>query len=313
MTATAHRLGESAQDTPTRRRRTQHAHLTIAAWGLVSPALALTVIFYIAPMLLLVVMSFYNWPLLGQIRPAGIENYRQAFADSNFWSAVAFTLTFTVVLVPLSLAVSYAAAVIVRSNARGTGFFRTAFFLPVAIGFTAAAYMASVLLTPGTGIINAGLRAVGLTDGQTTWFSDTTTSFWAVVLITIWKNMGVAMILLMAGMQAIPGELFEAARIDGAGWWRRELSITLPLIGRPMALCLVLAVSGTLLTFDQFYVLTKGGPAGSTITAVLFNYTVSFVRYRLGYGAAISILITIIILCITVFQLRAFRARKEPA
>ena len=313
MTTTTYRLDESVRGTSTRRRRTRRARSTIAAWGLVSPALTLTIVFYIAPMLLLVVMSFYNWPLLGQIKPAGIQNYQQAFADANFWSAVAFTLTFTVVLVPLSLAASYATAVIVRSNARGTGFFRTAFFLPVAIGFTAAAYMASVLLTPGTGIINAALHALGLTDGRTTWFSDTTTAFWAVVVITIWKNMGVAMILLMAGMQAIPGELFEAARIDGAGWWRRERSITLPLIGRPLALCLVLAVSGTLLTFDQFYVLTKGGPAGSTITAVLFNYTVSFVRYRLGYGAAISILITIIILSITIFQLRAFRTRKETA
>ena len=280
---------------------------------LLGPALVMVLTFYIAPLVLLVGMSFFHWPMLGEIRPAGLENYSRAFGDAGLADALRFTLGFTLALVPISLLTSYGGALLVRRNRPGTGFFRTSLFLPVAIGFTAAAYMASVLLTPGTGVVNQILAALGLTDGRTTWFSNTTTAFWAVVVITVWKSMGVAMILLMAGMQAIDGELLAAAKIDGAGWWRRETAIILPLIRPSLALCLVLTLSGTFLTFDQFYVLTKGGPAGSTITAVMLTYAESFIRYRMGYGAAVSIIISVIIIAITVVQLVAIRRRGARA
>ena len=120
--------------------------------------------------------------------------------------------------------------------------------------------------------------------------------------------MGVAMILLMAGMQAVPIEVIDAAKVDGAGWWRREAAIVFPLVRRQFALCLLLAVSGSILVFDQFYVLTKGGPSGSTTTTVMYTYEQSFVRYNLGYGAALSMILTVIILILAVVQLRALRS-----
>lgn len=283
----------------------------LVGWLMLSPALGLVITFFVLPLITLVVMSFFNWPLIGSIRPVGLANYEAVLSDGNFGESLKFTLTFTVVLVPITLLVGYAAAVMVRSNVRGTGFFRTSFFLPVPVGLTAAAYMFSVLLAPGTGVFNVLLKAVGVTDGETAWFSATTPAFWAVIMITVWKGIGVPMILFMAGMQSIPDELYEAAKIDGAGWLRRELSITLPLIRNVMALCLVLSVSGTLLTFDQFFVLTKGGPSNSTITAVFYNYVVSFVRYRLGYGAAVSVVLMLIILVVTLFQLRTFRTNAK--
>ncbi|MFC8599043.1 carbohydrate ABC transporter permease [Isoptericola sp. NPDC057191] len=281
-----------------------------AALGLllVSPALLLSLVFFVVPLVLLVVMSFADWPLLGQVRPAGLANYARALGDDTFARALLFSVLFTVALVPLSLLVSYAAAVIVRGEGRVVSFVRTAFFVPVVIGFTAAAYMASVMLMPGTGVLNVLFRSLGLSDGQTAWFTDPTRAFWAIVALTVWKGMGVAMILLMAGMQAVPGEVYDAAKIDGAGWWRREVSVTFPLIRRQFALCLILAVSGTLLVFDQFFVLTKGGPSGATTTAVMYTYAQSFVRYNLGYGAALSMIITAIILALAVIQLRALRA-----
>ena len=302
---------QRARQRPHLRQKYRRRRLT--RWALLSPAVALVSTFYLAPLVLLIVMSFFNWPLLGEIRPAGLDNYARALQDEGLGDALRFTLGFTLALVPLSLLTSYGAALIVRRTAKGTGLFRTAYFLPVAIGFTAAAYMASVLLTPETGVVNQILRGLGITDGRTTWFSDTGTAFWAVVVITVWKNMGVAMILLMAGMQAIEPDLIEAAKIDGAGWWRRERSIVLPLIRSSIVLCLVLTVSGTFLTFDQFYVLTKGGPAGSTITAVMFTYSESFIRYRMGYGAAVSIVISLVIVAITVAQLAAVRSRRAAA
>ncbi|MBN8883945.1 multiple sugar transport system permease protein [Salana multivorans] len=297
-----------------RARRGARRRSSVLGYAMVAPALLLSVVFFVVPMVLLAVMSFYNWPLLGVARPIGIDNYTRAFQDETFFRALGFSALFTVVLVPLSMAVSYAAAVMVRGTGAFVSFVRTAFFMPVVIGFTAAAYMASVMLMSGTGIINVLLRALGLTDGQTAWFTDADRAFWAIVVLTIWKSMGVAMILLMAGMQAVPGEVTDAAKIDGAGWWRREGSIVFPLIRRQFALCLVLALSGTLLVFDQFFVLTKGGPSGATTTAVMYTYSQSFVRYNLGYGAALSLIVTAIILVIALVQLRVLRAdRAEEA
>ncbi|ROS76043.1 carbohydrate ABC transporter membrane protein 1 (CUT1 family) [Curtobacterium sp. PhB130] len=278
------------------------------AWVLVAPALVLALVFFVVPMVLLVGMSFSNWPLLGKVSLAGFGNYAQAFQDAAFWRSLVFSLLFTVVAVPLGMAVSYGAATMVRGEGRFVSFVRTAFFMPVVIGFTAAAYMANVLLVPGTGVINVLLKSVGLTDGDTAWFTAPGSAFWAVIVLTVWKSMGVAMILLMAGMQAVPTEVIEASKIDGASWWRREGSVIFPLVRRQFALCLLLAVSGSILVFDQFYVLTKGGPSGSTTTTVMYTYQQSFVRYDLGYGAALSMILTVIILAIAVVQLRALRS-----
>ncbi|MFC0673143.1 carbohydrate ABC transporter permease [Brachybacterium hainanense] len=275
---------------------------------LVSPALLLSVLFFVLPMILLAAMSFTDWPLLGTPSWAGPEKYVRAFTDRRFLDALAFTALFTAALVPVSIAVSYLTAVMVRGHGRFVAFVRTSFFLPVVIGFTAAAYMAQVMLMPGTGIINIALEAIGASDGRTAWFTQPGTAFWAVLVLSVWKSIGVAMILLMAGMQAVPEELHDAAKIDGAGWWRREASVTFPLIRRQFALCMILSLSGTLLVFDQFYVLTKGGPSGSTTTAVMYTYQQSFVRFDLGYGAALSMVLTGLILVIALVQLRTLRA-----
>lgn len=293
---------------PARRPSRSRNRRSLVGYLLVAPALILALVFFVVPMVLLVAMSFSHWPLLGQITPAGFDNYAHAFGDAAFWQSLGFSLLFTLVAVPAGMAVSYSAAVMVRGEGRFVSFVRTTFFLPVVIGFTAAAYMANVMLIQGTGVINVLLRVTGLTDGQTSWFTMPTTAFWAIVVLTVWKSMGVAMILLMAGMQAVPEEVFDAAKVDGAGWWRRESSIVFPLVRRQFALCLLLAVSGSILVFDQFYVLTKGGPSGATTTTVMYTYQQSFVRYNLGYGAALSMILTIIILILALVQLRALRA-----
>lgn len=290
------------------RRRDRRAAL---GYLLVAPALVLALAFFVVPMILLIGMSFSHWPLLGKATPAGFANYAEAFADSAFWRSMGFSLLFTLVSVPIGMVVSYAAAAMVRGTGRLVSFIRTAFFMPVVIGFTAAAYMANVMLIQGTGIINILLKALHLTDGQTAWFTDGTTAFWAIIVLTVWKSMGVAMILLMAGMQSVPEEVIDASKVDGAGWWRREASIIFPLVRRQVALCLLLAVSGSILVFDQFYVLTKGGPSGSTTTTVMYTYEQSFVRYNLGYGAALSMILTVIILILAVVQLRALRSTGQ--
>jgi multiple sugar transport system permease protein len=282
------------------------------AIGMVSPALILVAVFFFVPMLLLVYMSFTQWPLFtGVPRWIGLDNYATLFSDPGFGHAVWFTLTFTVVLVPISFAVSYGLSMMLRRSNRVSSVFRASFFLPVVIGFTAASFMASTLLTPGTGLINRLLAALHITDGDTPWFSNPRDAFWAVVVLTVWKTVGIAMILLMAAAQAVPPEVIEASRVDGASWFVIETRIIAPLIRRTIGLCLIMSISGTILTFDQFYALTKGGPGGGTTTAVLYNYTTSFIQFRLGYGAAISVVVSLVILVITALQLWVLRRRED--
>jgi multiple sugar transport system permease protein len=282
------------------------------AIGMVSPALILVAVFFFAPMFLLVYMSFTQWPLFTGIPQwIGLANYETLFSDPGFGQAVWFTLMFTVVLVPISFAVSYGLSMMLRRSNRVASIFRASFFMPVVIGFTAASFMASTLLTPGTGLINRILAAAHITDGNTGWFSKPTDTFWAVIVLTVWKTVGTAMVLLMAAAQAVPPEVVEASRMDGASWFVIETRIIGPLIRRTFGLCLIMSISGTILTFDQFYALTKGGPGGGTTTVVLYNYTTSFVQFRLGYGAAISVVVSLVILVITAFQLWALRRRED--
>lgn len=281
------------------------------AVGMVTPSLILVAVFFFVPMVLLVYMSLTQWPLFaGTPRWIGLANYQALFSDPGLGQAVGFTLAFTVVLVPVSFLVSYGLSMMLRRSNRISSLFRATFFLPVVIGFTAASFMASTLLTPGTGMINRLLAALGIGDGNTAWFAHPADAFWAVIVITVWKTAGTAMILLMAAAQAVPPEVIEASRMDGASWFVIETRIIAPLVRRTIGLCLILSISGTILTFDQFYALTKGGPGGGTTTVVLYTYTTSFIQFRLGYGAAISVVVSLIILIITAFQLRVL-GRKE--
>ncbi|WP_066514544.1 carbohydrate ABC transporter permease [Curtobacterium ammoniigenes] len=281
------------------------------AVSMVSPALILVAVFFFIPMVLLVYMSFTQWPLFtGVPKWIGLANYRTLFTDPGLGQAVWFTLKFTIVLVPISFVVSYGLSMMLRRSNRISSIFRASFFLPVVIGFTAASFMASTLLTPGTGLINKLLAATGLGSGNTAWFAHPTDAFWAVIVLTIWKTAGTAMILLMAAAQAVPPEVIEASRMDGASWFVIETRIITPLIRRTIGLCLILSIGGTILTFDQFYALTKGGPGGGTTTVVLYTYTTSFIQFRLGYGAAISVVVSLVILLITAVQLRVL-GRKE--
>jgi multiple sugar transport system permease protein len=195
----------------------------------------------------------------------------------------------------------------VRRKLRGVGFFRTVYFMPVVTGFAATAYVFLVMLIPGVGVVNTIVKALGLSNGQTNWLTNPSLAMIVAVILITWKTVGIAMILFMAAMQAVPEELYEAAKVDGAGWWRRETRITVPLIRRTTALILVLTVAGSFLAFDQFFILTQGGPNSATLTLVLWVYTNAFVRYRLGYSATLCIAILAILIVLSIGQIRILR------
>lgn len=178
------------------------------------------------------------------------------------------------------------------------------------IGFASASLLWVWLSNVDSGLFSPLLEALGVTDGRVNLLANYETAFWSVTLMVIWKMAGFYMVILMSGLQSIPPDYIEAARIDGASAFQRFRFVTLPLVRRPFTLCLILCVSGSMLAFDQFYIITAGGPQNRTITAVYWIFNQSFVSFRLGYGAALSMVLLAILLVLNLVQLRLLRERE---
>jgi multiple sugar transport system permease protein len=278
---------------------------------LVSPALAMVTVFFLIPLALMIWMSFHKWPLLGHPTWTGLANYTAMLHDPTFLHSLGFTAKYTVIITPILLAVGFGLAVLVRDQRRGVGWFRTTFFMPYVIGFAAASYLWLWLLDPGVGLLDKGLQNAGLAAKPVLWMSTPNRALFAVILMIVWKVVGFTMLLLMTGLQGIPDEVQEAAKVDGAGRVATYTRIVLPLMRRNIALVTILAVAGSFLAFDQFYILTNGGPNNHTLTLVFWIYSSSFANFQLGYGAAMSVVLMAILMLITAVQLYLLRDQTE--
>jgi multiple sugar transport system permease protein len=288
------------------RRRRQLAGLLC-----VLPALAFTTVFFFVPLGLDFWMSLNQWPLLGEHQYVGLQNYALAVRDTGFLSSVGVTLLYTVIITPALLLLAFVLALLTQRTDRASRFFRTLYFLPVPIGLASASYLFVWLVQPNVGPIGRVLQLTGVVHQAPVWLAATVPALLVVVIMVVWKVTGLQMILLMAGMQSIPDALHEAATMDGAGWWRRFRYITMPLLRPTLALVLVFSVAGSLLAFDQFYIITVGGPSNSTITTVYAIYRTSFVSFHLGYGAALSILTMLVLGGVSAVQLLLVRQSTE--
>ncbi|MBO9097674.1 MULTISPECIES: carbohydrate ABC transporter permease [unclassified Rhizobium] len=276
----------------------------------VAPALALVLVFFLVPLGMTAWMSLHNWPLIGVPRWIGFANYKALWNDINFWNALAFTIRYTIAATIGLLLVGFALALLVEKPRPFAGFYRTAFFLPVVIGFASASLLWSWLSNVDSGLFSPLAEALGLTDGRVNLLATFAPAFWSVTAMVIWKMAGFYMVILMSGLHSIPADFTEAARIDGANALQRFRFITLPLVRRPFALALILCVSGSMLAFDQFYIILAGGPQNKTITAVYWIFSQSFVSFRLGYGAALSMVLLAILVVLSVIQLRLLGDRE---
>ncbi|HEX3811857.1 MAG TPA: sugar ABC transporter permease [Mycobacteriales bacterium] len=281
--------------------------------ALVSPAFLLVAAFVLFPLGFAVYISFTNWPLIGPYHSVGVDNYVNIAKDSVFLQSVVFTLIYTaIVTVPIFL-VGYGLAVLVRSNRRGATFFRTAFFLPYVVGLATESFMLLLELQPNSGAINFVLHKLGLSDGTTAWLVRTNFAIAAVCVLVVWYASGLTMMLLMAGMQGIPRDVYESAEVDGASWWARELRITVPLLRRTIALSLILSVIGSFLAFNQFYILTQGGPGVSTTTVVQWIYQKAFVQLHVGAATALSLVLVVVVGLISAAQFFLLRDDTSEA
>jgi multiple sugar transport system permease protein len=289
-----------------RRRRSQWRGLVYIA-----PAMGLVIVFFVMPVLFTVWMSLHNWPLMGASRWIGLGNYIRMFNDARFLSALNFTAYYTVIVTIAIFAVAFPLAIFVEKERRFVSTYRTIIFLPVVVGLASASLLWVWLANVDSGFIGPALKALGLVEKSPNLLATFDSAFLTIIIMVVWKIAGFTMIILLTGLQAIPAELTEAARIDGAGRWQRFRHLTLPLMRKTIALALIVSVTGSILAFDQFYIMTSGGPQNRMISVVYYIFNQSFVSFNLGYGAALSIALLAILMVISIAQLWLLRVGDE--
>jgi multiple sugar transport system permease protein len=284
---------------------------TALGLALVAPlALVVTVVFLV-PLGVLVYMSFQDWPLLGSPMPNGLDNYASIGGDDLFLGAIGFTLLYTVITTIVVFGVSFILVAISGARRRGARFYRTAFFLPYVVGTAAAALIWFASVNDQNGIANDVLIKLGLTDGPWGFLSTSAQALFTVETLVVWKFIGFQVLVLLVGLQAIPVELYEAARMDGASTLQRLRYITVPYLRPTLALLFMLSVTGSLLAFDQFIVLTKGGPDNSTVTIMFAVYNTAFRQFDLGKAAALSIVLLLALVVLNAVQFRFLRPKED--
>jgi multiple sugar transport system permease protein len=274
---------------------------------LVAPATLLVGLLFILPTGMMLWLSLQDWPLLGTGSFVGLTNYRRLAGDETFLRSLVFTAGYVALVAPLTIVVGYLLAILVRRRIRGVALFRTGYFMPFAIGFASASFMLLLMMQPDVGLLARGLHLLGVADEDGGWLQQPMHATVILAVAMVWKTAGLTMVLFLGGMQSIPGDIYEAAAIDGAGWWSRELRITLPMLRRTLALALVVTITSAALAFDQFYIVTQGGPGNATLTTVMWIYRTGFAHFELGYASAMSVALLAVIVVLNLFQLRWLR------
>lgn len=258
--------------------------------------------FTAGPVLISLLASFTNWDLLTDPVWVGLDNYRDLATDPLFIQSIKVTLTYTAAYVPLDLAGGLLLALLVRPRLKGMGVFRTIFYLPTVFSGVAFVVVWLWMLNPNGGLINLALGWFGITGPR--WLLDPKYALWALVLMSFW-GWGRSMALYLGGMQSIPGELYEAAAMDGAGSLRQFFAVTLPLLSPTIFFNLVLSVIATFQSFTSAFVATNGGPLDSTLFLVLYIYRQAFEFFHMGYAAALAWVLFALVLVLTLLLMRS--------
>ena len=287
---------------------------SLVGWVFAAPALIVIGVFFGLPVLSALALSLTDFDLyaladLHNLRFNGLGNYIDLLQTPMFWKSLGNTAYFVVLGVPLSIALSLAAALLLNAPAsRFKALFRTALFAPVVTTLVAVAVIWRYLFHTRYGLVNWGLGQIGI--NPVDWLGDPRWAMPTIILFAVWKNFGYNMVIFLAGLQAIPKDLYEAARIDGATRWQQFLHITLPMLGPVLLVVGVITVSGYFQLFAEPYVMTRGDPLQSTVSVLYFMFEEGFKWWNLGRASAVAFLLFLIILAVTTLMLR-FGKRKE--
>lgn len=297
---------------------------TFTAFILLAPALAVLGTFGVAPMIYAGYLSLFRYRY-SVVTFSGVDNYRRAIGDENFWASVEVTAYYTLLAVPATLMLSLATAMLLRTIGRGRGVFRTAYFLPYVTSIVAAATVWRVLLNPQFGMANALLEFFGLpaqawlleprgilhiaTLGYVPIEWGPSLSLCCIVFFEIWHSAGFMIVVLIAALASVPRELEDAARIDGAGRWQTAWSVTVPMVAPTLFLLAVVGVIGAFQAFNSFYALTGGVPDAATRNLTMYIYATFYENQQIGYGAAMASMLAIALAGLTLAQWRLLGRR----
>jgi len=285
-----------------------------AGWIFAGPALIVLGIFFGIPVVSALLLSLTDFDLyalsdMSNLRFVALGNYLELLQTPLFWKSLGNTAYFVVVGVPLSIAVSLGAALLLNAKAaRLKGLFRTALFAPVVTTLVAVAVIWRYLFHTSYGLVNWALGHIGI--APVDWLGDPTWAMPTIILFAVWKNFGYNMVIFIAGLAAIPEDLYEAARIDGASRWKQFVHVTLPMLGPVLLVVAVITVSGYFQLFAEPYVMTRGDPLQSTVSVLYFMYEEGFMWWNLGRASAVAFLLFLIILGVTTLLLRFGRRRE---
>lgn len=264
------------------------------------PSLLPLLAFSLAPMISALWTSFHRWNLIGPMAWVGLDNYAHLLTDPKTGAVFLHTLLYILGVLPLTYLGGLAIALALNSRMKGRTLFRGLYFLPVITSWVVVALVWRWLLNPSNGVVNAALGFFGIHGPG--WWADPAWSIPSVIIASAWKDVGFTMVILLAGLQAINPDLYEAAALDGAGWWRRLFSVTLPMLSPSTFFVVVLGLINGFQVFDQVYVLTGGGPNDSSRVVVQQVYDLTFRYGQAGMASALSWLLFAVILMITLVQ-----------
>ena len=291
------------------RARRQRSYWRLRSWsgiGYAAPTAVMVAVFFLLPLALVFWMSFNDWKLLGTPTFNFPDNYSAIPDNELLKGAIGFTLKYTAIVTVVLSAAAMGLALLVQETRPGTGILRTVYFLPGAVGFAAASLLFYAFYSDG-GPLDDFFMTLGIIDKPWGWLSTPNKALFSTIVMVIWRFAGFNMLILLTGLQSIPTDVYEAARMDGGNRWQLFRHITLPLLRPTIALMLILSITGSLLAFDQFFILTRGGPDGSTVSIVMVIYREAFTKFNLGLGAAISVLLLAVLVLLNVIQLRILK------
>jgi multiple sugar transport system permease protein len=267
---------------------------------LVSPYLLFVIVFVVFPVLFCFFLTFNKWNIIAPMHFIGLGNYSHLIHDRLFWKAIGNTLKFLLVHIPLQLVISLFLAQLLNQKIRAASFFRASFFMPVIVSGVVVTIMWQQLLGFDSGLINRMLMAFGM--NKVGWLVNPNIAIYSIAVMATWKNVGLYVILFLVGLQTVPTQYYEAAKMEGATRWQQFYHITLPMINPTIFMVVILSTIGGFNLFIEPYIMTGGGPLNTTLSAVLYIYKQAFQYYNMGYSATLGFFYAIMIMSVVVLQ-----------
>ena len=274
--------------------------LSLMGYLMSAPYIIYFIIFSAFPIFFSFFLIFHRWNIVGPMKWVGLANFNMMFSDPLFWTSIYNTIIFLLIHIPLQVVVALVLAEVLNQKIKARAFFRAAFFMPVVVSGVVVTILWKQLYSTDTGLLNNLLMAIGF--GKVEWLTSTAMAMPSIAMMATWKNVGLYMILFLAGLQSVPAYMYEAADIDGATTLQKFRYITIPAINPVIIMVLILSTIGGFSLFIEPYVMTGGGPLNSTLSTVLYIYRQGFSFYKMGYAATLGFMLAAIIFVVVLIQ-----------